>query len=237
MITLRRLFPSLAPAAAVLMFLGITAPVAHAELVTYFNFNDGNLISDPPGVQSSTITPQFLTPSFVTGTTVNLALGDTTGAGSALRVTFSSGGGGGNAKSLQFTVNTVNLSNLSLSYATEASSGGHIQTLSYSTNGTTFTNVGTFTPTTSFTLASFNNLPTAVDNQPSVTFRITITGVGGNNNQFNDFDNIQLTGNAVPEPATVVGGLLGALGLCWHQRRRLLGIAQRLRLFRKPAAV
>jgi hypothetical protein len=221
------------------MFLGITAPTAHAQqvLVTYFNFNDGNLISDPPGVQTSTITLQFLTPSFVTGTTLNLALGDMTGAGSALRVTFSNGGGGGNAKSFQFTVNTVNLSNLSLSYATRASSGGHIQTLSYSTNGTTFTNVGTFTPTTSFTQASFNNLPTAVDNQSSVTFRITITGVGGNGNQFNDFDNIQLTGNAVPEPATVVGGLLGALGLCWHQRRRFSAARHLFRFSSKPAAV
>jgi len=33
-------------------------------------------------------------------------------------------------------------------------------------------------------------------------------------------DNIQLV--AVPEPATIAGGLLGVLGLCWHQRRRLI---------------
>jgi hypothetical protein len=26
----------------------------------------------------------------------------------------------------------------------------------------------------------------------------------------------------VPEPATVVGGVLGVMGLCWHQRRRLI---------------
>jgi hypothetical protein len=26
----------------------------------------------------------------------------------------------------------------------------------------------------------------------------------------------------VPEPATVAGGVLGVVGLCWHQRRRLI---------------
>ena len=35
-------------------------------------------------------------------------------------------------------------------------------------------------------------------------------------------DNIQINGTVVPEPATVAGGLLGVLGLCWFQRRRLI---------------
>jgi hypothetical protein len=34
-------------------------------------------------------------------------------------------------------------------------------------------------------------------------------------------DNVQIGGTIIPEPATVAGGLLGVLGLCWHQRRRL----------------
>ena len=38
----------------------------------------------------------------------------------------------------------------------------------------------------------------------------------------NQIDNIQVNGTAVPEPATVAGGLLGVLGLCWFQRRRLI---------------
>ena len=37
----------------------------------------------------------------------------------------------------------------------------------------------------------------------------------------NLIDNIQVNGVIVPEPATVAGGLLGVLGLCWFQRRRL----------------
>jgi len=35
-------------------------------------------------------------------------------------------------------------------------------------------------------------------------------------------DNIRLDGTFVPEPATVMGGLLGVFGLCWHQRRQLV---------------
>src|SRR4029453_14090205 len=43
----------------------------------------------------------------------------------------------------------------------------------------------------------------------------------GNDLQF-ELDNIQINGTIVPEPATVAGGLLGVLGLCWFQRRRLI---------------
>ena len=221
--------------AMILLVAAMIASPAHGQtqqLVTYFNFNDSNEISDLPGVQPSTITKQNLNFSFIPGTTVNLATGDTTGAGSALHLTFASGGGGGSAKSIQFTVNTLNLSNLSLSYATQASAGGHSQAFSYSTNGTTFINVGTFTPTTTWTTATFN-LPSSADYQPSVTFRITLTGSGGNDVQYSDFDNIQPQAKPdptpVPEPATVGAGLLGVFGLCWHQRRRLLRAAQSLR--------
>jgi hypothetical protein len=38
----------------------------------------------------------------------------------------------------------------------------------------------------------------------------------------NVIDNIQVNGTVVPEPATVAGGLFGVIGLCWHQRRRLI---------------
>ena len=38
----------------------------------------------------------------------------------------------------------------------------------------------------------------------------------------NQIDNLTVNGTAVPEPATVAGGLLGVLGLCWFQRRRLI---------------
>ncbi|PYK39251.1 MAG: hypothetical protein DME60_09890 [Verrucomicrobia bacterium] len=41
-------------------------------------------------------------------------------------------------------------------------------------------------------------------------------------------DNIQVNGTIVPEPATVGGGLLGVLGLCWFQRRRFGFLLPRL---------
>ncbi len=235
----RRLFLALAVATAVSLVLAITAPHAHAQqqLITYFNFNDSNEISDSPGLQTSTITQNNLTPAFVAGTTLNQYPTDPTGAGQALRQTFDNNGGG-NPKTFEFSVNTTDLTNLSLSYATRASVAGITQTLSYSTNGgTTFTNAGTFTPTASFTIASFN-LPTAVENQTSaVIFRIAFTGAGSNKGEFNDFDNIQLNAREVPEPGTVGAALLGALALCWHQRRRFSRLRQLFRFSRQPAAV
>ncbi len=237
----RRLFTLLAAALILLAAATIASP-AHGQtqrLVTYFNFNDLNETADPPGEQlTPTITQPFfnLTPTFVTpGSTLNIATGDpvtgTTG-NSALRLTFNNNGGG-NPKVFQFSVSTVGLTNLSLSYATRSSIAGITQTLSYSTNGgTTFSIVGTFVPTTTFSLASFN-LPAAVNDQTSVIFRIDLSGAGANKGEFNEFDNIQLKG--VPEPSTVAGGLLAVVGLSWHQRRRLLK-ARHLLSFRRKSS-
>ena len=97
--------------------------------------------------------------------------------------------------------------------------------LSYSLTGP----LGTFIPVTSqpilsgggFNVVTFANLPSAINGQPSVILRLTFTGGTSNGNNLETvIDNIQLTG--VPEPTTVAGGLLGVLGLCWHQRRRLI---------------
>jgi len=56
----------------------------------------------------------------------------------------------------------------------------------------------------------------------NLALRLLFTGgrSNGNDLQF-ELDNIQINGTIVPEPATVAGGLLGVLGLCWFQRRRL----------------
>ena len=48
-------------------------------------------------------------------------------------------------------------------------------------------------------------------------------GQSNGKNLQNLIDNIQVNGMVVPEPATVAGGLLGVLALCWFQRRRLIG--------------
>ena len=103
----------------------------------------------------------------------------------------------------------------------------------YSTdNGTTFTfatGQAMSITTGGATVISFV-VPTAANNQPGLELRLAFTG--GQSNGVNDqdlIDNIQIGGTIVPEPATVAGGLLGILGLCWHQRRRLRMILPRSR--------
>ncbi|HTC77967.1 MAG TPA: PEP-CTERM sorting domain-containing protein, partial [Terriglobales bacterium] len=64
-----------------------------------------------------------------------------------------------------------------------------------------------------------------------VTFTLTFTNGNSNgNDHMTVIDNIRLDATTfVPEPSTVAGGLLGVLGLCWFQRRRIRLILPRLR--------
>jgi hypothetical protein len=72
-------------------------------------------------------------------------------------------------------------------------------------------------------------VPVGAENQPNLAFCIILTGGQSNGVDLqNVIDNILLEGTVIPEPTTVAGGLLGVLGLCWFQRRRLLS-ALRLR--------
>jgi hypothetical protein len=77
----------------------------------------------------------------------------------------------------------------------------------------------------SFTIPS--GTTTGINN---LELRLLFTGgqSNGTDLQF-QLDNIQINGTVVPEPATVAGGLLGVLGLCWHQRRRLKLVLPRFR--------
>jgi len=122
---------------------------------------------------------------------------------------------------------------MSLSFAINAEGNGFTQgQIFFSTNGG-----GTFTavtgiipiPTAGVTLFSVA-IPTAANNQNLLVLRIALSGGQSNGaNLQNDIDNIQVNGTIVPEPATVAGGLLGVLGLCWHQRRRFKLLLPRLR--------
>ncbi len=226
---LRQLFPFLA--ATALFLSGIAAPAAHGALVTYFNFEDQNFASDPAvpaPLQSSIITTNFPAVNGFSfpagaGSTGNLAPGYVQTTNSPLRLDTNQGANNGDY--IQFSVNTTGLSNLALTYSTRTTTGFTTETLSYSINGgTSFVTVGTFTPTAAYTTASFA-LPAAVNNQLNVVLRITFTGAGNDNNKSTDIDNIQLN---TPEPATVTTGVLAVLGLCWHQRRRLLKIPKLL---------
>jgi len=69
---------------------------------------------------------------------------------------------------------------------------------------------------------TLNVTPGTTLNIPMLVLSMTFTNGQSNGVDLQDIiDNIQVNGTAVPEPTTIAGGLLGVLGLCWHQRRRL----------------
>ena len=63
-------------------------------------------------------------------------------------------------------------------------------------------------------------VPVAANNAPLLVLRLQFSNGGPGNDLETIVDNIQMID--VPEPTTVAGGLLGVLGLCWFQRRRLI---------------
>src|SRR6476660_149428 len=239
---------SLLVVAGVFLLTAALAPKANAQgVLIYFNFEDNPIGpgydhaadvqpafgGDNPGggVQNSTLIDSFIGAGTGTtpGTTVNRTAGDIdTGTlrGLGLRTTPLD-----NGNFIQFGFNASAFSNMSLSFAVNTSGNGfNSVVLQFSTNGVTFVPAGTAAIPSGggFNIITFANLPAAIDGQPFVTLRLVFTGgTSSGNNLQTIIDNIQLTG--VPEPTTVAGGLLGVLGLCWHQRRRLSFLLPRLR--------
>jgi hypothetical protein len=114
---------------------------------------------------------------------------------------------------------------MTLSFAINAQGNGFTTTnLYFSTDaGGTFTLFHTQELPESGTIIVSAAVPTAANNAPALMLRIELTGGQSNGqNLQNVIDNIRVEGTIVPEPATVAGGFLGVLGLCWHQRRRLI---------------
>jgi hypothetical protein len=230
-----RTFHSLFGAFAGAFLIGSAlVPRADAVLVTYFNFEDSTLggpvdfTSDqPPGTQASTLMvdhPGLPDPVSVGGIPLNVASGDADPNLLAMGFRFTPNVAP--AVDITFQVNTLGLTNLSLSFAINNNGNGFTTaTFSYSFTGTpgSFTTVGMVTlppPPGGNQIVAFE-YPIAVNNQASVYFRVSLTGgMSQGTNLQTVIDNIQL--NAVPEPATTVGGVLGVLGLCWIQRRRLI---------------
>ena len=235
-----RMFRSLLVVAGVFLLTAALAPKANAIVLIYFNFQDATIggpfdpesddvppIGDNPGggVQHSTIQTNITVTGAVAGTAMNRTPGDidlTPLVAMGMRTTPAD-----NGHWIQFPVNATVFSNMSLSFAINTAGNGFNNVeLSYSiTPGhpdPSFVVVGS-QPIPSgggFNTLTFG-IPAAVNGQPDVILRLTFTGgTSSGNNLQTVIDNIQLTG--VPEPATVAGGLLGVLGLCWFQRRRLI---------------
>jgi hypothetical protein len=223
------------------MLMAAFVPKADAVLVTYWNLED----EPPPGspaINSLSVAPgqvigavaSFsqsapLVPQVATGIAANVAPGDLapnlhsvgffTTPTSTGTVTLNNVTGGSNGYagfSLSFAVNTNG-------------NGYHTVQLFYQVNGTGYVADGTQTFSNGTSVVTFDLTGLPIDNQSSVDLQLVFSG--GNSNGQNlqtNIDNIQLNA-AVPEPTTIAGGLLGVLGLCWHQRRRLILILPRSR--------
>jgi hypothetical protein len=243
-----RLFRSLLILAGVFLLTAALVQNANAQnVLIYFNFEDPPVPpltyddqadvqplygGDNPGggVQFSTLTNNFVGTGTgtVAGTLLNRTVGDIDNAnpGSALGLRTTPLD---NGHWIQFHANTTTFSNMSLSFAVNSAGNGFNSVqLSYIINGVE-TVVGSqpIVPGGGFQIITFA-IPPGAEGQPDVIFRLSFTGgTSQGNNLQTVIDNIQLTG--VPEPTTVAGGLLGVLGLCWHQRRRLRLILPRSR--------
>ena len=252
---LRSLF--LAVAGALLLTTALV-PRANATLLIYFNFEDvapnavGSKIFDPAsdqtaafggdnpggGIQMSTLTTNYTAGDFGSVSSLiqigaaNRSAGDNDvpPKTQGVAVNFNTSNKN-NDTHIQFAVNATFFTNMSLSYAVNTNGNGFtIQILQYSIDGgATFTTFATFTGLTGLQTISAA-LPTGANLQPGLVIQILFTGGKSNGNDLQTvIDNIQLNGTVIPEPATVAGGLLGVLGLCWFQRRRIRLILPRLR--------
>lgn len=122
---------------------------------------------------------------------------------------------------------------------TSSNTGPRDFQLSWSTDGTTFTPLGapytvlpnaapnpTWNPTTASAIYTFGPFaaPAALDNQASIFFRLTnISTVSANGGTVasggtDRIDNVFITGELIPEPASL--GLLAATGLALRRRQR-----------------
>jgi hypothetical protein len=124
-----------------------------------------------------------------------------------------------------------NITSISFAVAGNGNGFRNVNLLISTNGGTTFTTLSgpLAIPNGPGTILTFTIPAGTTLNIPSLVLQLNFTNGQSNGNDLqNQIDNIQVNGSVVPEPATVAGGLLGVLGLCWFQRRRLVS-AVRLR--------
>ena len=244
--------------AGALLLTAAFVPRADAFVVSYFNFEDSNL-PNPPGTLHIDPTPDKtvaaggdnsgggVEPS-TTILTINPGSADiNVSVGVAANVTTNPPDQDANnfgvnfnktknaTATISFTVNTEFFANYSLSYATN-NNGNGFQTVNLTftggpVGGITMANPQSPATTVTFDLTSFTSLNGDGMTPHFVTFTLTFTNGNSNGNDLMTvIDNIRLDATTfVPEPSTVAGGLLGVIGLCWFQRRRIRLILPRLR--------
>jgi hypothetical protein len=232
-------FRSLFVVAGALLLMAALAPKASATELIYFNFEDATLGGpfDPAsdvvgapdfnpggGLVLTNITTNLVVTAAVAGFLQNRTAGDIDTANPGLAIGMRTTPAD-NGHYIQFAFDATFFGSMSLSFAVNTAGNGfnNVQ-LFYSTDGG-----GTFTagPSSFISTAGVQIItlvvPSAVDTQANVILRMVFTGgTSMGNNLQTVVDNIQVNGSIVPEPATLGGGLLGVLGLFWHQRRRLI---------------
>jgi len=235
-----RTFRLLLVVAGALMLMAAFAPSAKADLIAYFNFED-SFAGGPPDFTSDS-PPAFFGKNTVIGTNINnnalrsgapgLALNrwptDLDPNNLALGMSRSADNSPGNLD-IPLPTSRGLFQHMSVSFAIDARGNGYtLASLFYSLDGGrnfTFSGASAIIPnlTRRGGIVITLPVPTAANNVPDLVLRIQFSGgqSEGTNVQ-NIIDNIRVEGTIVPEPTTIAGGLLGVLGLCWHQRRRLI---------------
>jgi hypothetical protein len=217
------------------MLMAAFGPSAKADLIAYFNFEGPPTAPYPVNLQSQ-VPPGFLLTTMTTnynpadtsaqpGVALNVPPGDPDPNAIGLGLRRSAVNSPANFDIPLFTAQGF-FQNMSISFAVNVTGNGFTTAaLWYSTNGG-----GLFTqapgqtfnlPPSGTTVVSFS-VPAAANNAPLLVLRLQFTGGRPGLDLQDIIDNIQINGTIVPEPATVAGGLFGVLGLCWHQRRRLI---------------
>jgi len=245
-------FRSLFVVAGALLLMAALAPKANATVLVYFNFEDAVLGGAPDFTSDVVGAPDFnpggglvLTNLTTTATVFAATAGFLQNRTAGDIDTANPGLAGGfrttpadNGSYIQFGLNATAFSNMSLSFAyTTAGNGFNTVQLFYSTDGGL-----NFTPGPSAPMLTGGQphlvtlaVPVGADQQANLVLRLVFNGgTSMGNNLQTIIDNIQLVG--VPEPTTVAGGLLGLLGLCWHQLRRIRLILPRCGFLRSRRA-
>jgi hypothetical protein len=229
-------FRSLLILTGALMLLAVLTPRVSADLIAYYNFEGPDTPGFPVNIESHA--PAFFSSGNELTVTYNPNALEEVNPGlpenrwptdpdpnlTALGLTRS----GANSPS-QFDIPLFSaqgiFQDMTLSFAINALGNGFtIANLYFSTDaGGSFTLFSTQKIPEAGTVIISAAVPIAANNAPNLVLRIELTGGQSNGtNVQNIVDNIRVEGTIVPEPATVAGGLLGVLGLCWHQRRRLI---------------
>jgi len=237
--------------AGALLLLAALAPSAKADLIAYFNFED-SLNGRPPDFTSDVIGAPDFNPGggvVLTTITTDYTSGEATANHPGIDLNRSAGdidvppltpnldvkltdAGNNNNRHFDFNVFSSGgfYQDMTLSFAVKTRMGGFTDvTVQFSINGGgTWTTFGTAALQLNVPSIKSFSVPTAANNAPNLAFRFFFTGGTGTREDvlYTEFDNIQLTGAIVPEPTTVAGGLLGVLGLCWFQRRRLIRLGR-----------